>query len=134
MLPIRIGKDPKISEFTVAIIGGGFTGAMLAAQLLRRSHGSVSVFLIERGARLGRGVAYGTQCSRHLLNVRASNMSAYPDDPTHFLHWWARLNHSDPEVSPDDYLSAYGVRPIRRVRAGGADGGTPSWPNRTCAR
>lgn len=102
MLANRISRDQKISQFTFAIIGGGFTGATLAAQLLRRSGGSVSVLLVERGARLGRGVAYGTQCPGHLLNVRASNMSAYPDDPKHFLEW-ARLNH-DRRVSPDDYL------------------------------
>jgi uncharacterized NAD(P)/FAD-binding protein YdhS len=91
-----------MSKFTVAIIGGGFTGATLAAQLLRRSGGGVSLMLIERGARLGRGVAYSTQCVEHLLNVRARNMSAYPDVPEHFLDW-ARLNHK-PGVSPDDYL------------------------------
>ena len=91
-----------MTQFTVAIIGGGFTGTTLAAQLLRKSAGSVSVVLIERGARLGRGVAYSTECAEHLLNVRARNMSAYPDDPEHFLEW-ARLNH-DPGVSPDDYL------------------------------
>ena len=91
-----------MSEFTVAIIGGGFTGATLAAQLLRMSGGSVSVFLIERGAGLGRGVAYSTECTEHLLNVRARNMSAYPDDPEHFLEW-ARLNHAA-DASPDHYL------------------------------
>jgi uncharacterized NAD(P)/FAD-binding protein YdhS len=90
------------SQFTVAIIGGGFTGATLAAQLLHKSGGTISVILIERNARLGRGVAYGTRCTEHLLNVRARNMSAYPDDPEHFLRW-ARLNH-DPAVTPDDYL------------------------------
>jgi hydroxyacylglutathione hydrolase len=89
-------------QFTVAIVGGGFAGATLAAQLLSKSGGTVSVILIERNARLGRGVAYGTRCTEHLLNVRARNMSAYPDDPEHFLRW-ARLNH-DPGVTPDDYL------------------------------
>jgi hydroxyacylglutathione hydrolase len=98
----RTNGNRKMSQFTVAIIGGGFTGATLAAQLLRKSGGSVSVVLIERGARLGRGVAYSTECAEHLLNVRARNMSAYPDDPEHFLEW-ARLNHN-PGASPDDYL------------------------------
>jgi len=91
-----------VAKFTVAIIGGGFTGATLAAQLLRKSGGSVSVALIERGARLGRGVAYGTACMEHLLNVPARNMSAYPDDPEHFLRW-AGLNY-DPGVKPGDFL------------------------------
>src|SRR5271166_3934787 len=102
MLTNQTERDQKMPRLTVAIIGGGFTGATLAAQLLRNSGGSVSVFLIERGARLGRGVAYSTECMEHLLNVRARNMSAYPDDPEHFLEW-ARLNH-DPGASPDDYL------------------------------
>lgn len=89
-------------RFTVAVIGGGFAGAALAAQVLRRSAGDVSVVLVERGARVGRGVAYGTECGRHLLNVRAQNMSAYPDDPEHFLGW-ARDKH-DPSAKPSDYL------------------------------
>jgi uncharacterized NAD(P)/FAD-binding protein YdhS len=102
MLTNQTDPDLKMSRPIVAIIGGGFTGATLAAQLLRNSNGNVSVVLIERGARLGRGVAYSTACADHLLNVRAKNMSAYPDDPEHFLEW-ARLNH-DPGASPDDYL------------------------------
>jgi uncharacterized NAD(P)/FAD-binding protein YdhS len=98
----RINRDTKMSQFTVAIIGGGFTGTTLAAQLLHRSDGSLSVVLIERNARLGRGVAYSTECAEHLLNVRARNMSAYPDDHEHFLEW-ARLTH-DSNASVDDYL------------------------------
>ena len=94
-------KEPGC-RFSVAIIGGGFAGAALAAQLLRKSGGTVSVVLIEPGARVGNGVAYGTKSGQHLLNVRAQNMSAYPDDPEHFLRW-ARLNHS-PAVKPGDYL------------------------------
>jgi uncharacterized NAD(P)/FAD-binding protein YdhS len=90
------------SRFTIAIIGGGFTGAAVAAQLLRKSGGPVSVVLIEKSAQVGRGVAYGTQCKEHLLNVRAKNMSAFPDDPEHFLRW-ARSNY-DPTVAPDDFL------------------------------
>jgi uncharacterized NAD(P)/FAD-binding protein YdhS len=98
----RTNGNQTVPHFTVAIIGGGFSGATLAAQLLRGSGGSVSVVLIETGARLGHGVAYGTECVEHLLNVRACNMSAYPDEPEHFLQW-GRVNH-DPGVSPDDYL------------------------------
>src|SRR5271154_1184172 len=102
MLTNQTDRGQKKSQLTIAIVGGGFTGTTLAAQLLRNSGASVSVFLIERGARLGRGVAYSTECTEHLLNVRARNMSAYPDDPEHFFEW-ARVNH-DPGASPDDYL------------------------------
>ena len=100
MMRTSVG-DPHFT-FSIAIIGGGFTGAVLAAQLLRNSGGRVSVALIEKGTRLGRGVAYGTACAEHLLNVRARNMSAYPDDPGHFLRW-AQANY-DLRAKPDDYL------------------------------
>jgi len=98
----RTGREGASSYFTVAIVGGGFAGATLAAQMLRNSSGTISVVLVERGARVGRGVAYGTPCPQHLLNVPAKNMSAYPDDPEHFLRW-AKLNH-DPGVKPGDFL------------------------------
>jgi uncharacterized NAD(P)/FAD-binding protein YdhS len=89
-------------QVSIAIIGGGFSGATLAAELLRTSGPSVSIILIERDCCTGRGVAYGTRCARHLLNVRAQNMSALPDDPGHFLHW-AR-HYYDSGTQPGDFL------------------------------
>src|SRR4051812_28223384 len=65
----------------VAIIGGGFSGTILAAQLARRGIGSV---LIDGSGRLGRGVAYSTTEPAHLLNVRAEGMSAWSGEPGHF--------------------------------------------------
>jgi uncharacterized NAD(P)/FAD-binding protein YdhS len=89
------------SQFTVAVIGGGFSGSVVAAQLLRQSR-AASVVLIEKSARPGKGVAYGTRCSEHLLNVRARNMSAFPDDPEHFLRW-LRVHH-DANATPLDFI------------------------------
>jgi len=93
---------------TIAIIGGGFTGTTLAARLLHRPTPSLLVVLIERNPVFGRGVAYGTRCPGHLLNVPAENMSALGDHPTHFLRW-AR-DHFDSRVKPCDFLprSLYG--------------------------
>src|SRR5688500_4283933 len=65
----------------VAIVGGGFSGTMLAAQLARRGIGSL---LIEGGGRAGLGAAYSTDEPAHVLNVRAEGMSAWPDDPDDF--------------------------------------------------
>ncbi|HEY6049383.1 MAG TPA: FAD/NAD(P)-binding protein [Sphingomicrobium sp.] len=65
----------------VAIIGGGFSGTILAAQLARRGIGSA---LIEGSGRMGRGVAYSTTERAHLLNVRAEGMSAWAGEPDHF--------------------------------------------------
>jgi uncharacterized NAD(P)/FAD-binding protein YdhS len=91
-----------LERATVAIIGGGFSGSMLAAELLRRAAGNLSVVLIERGCVPGRGVAYGTQFEGHLLNVRAKNMSAYASTPDHFVKWAQR--HYSSSVKPDDFL------------------------------
>jgi len=70
----------------IAIVGAGLSGTLLAVNLLRQS--GAHIMLIERSdARLARGVAYATDNPHHLLNVRASNMSAFPDQPDHFLDW-----------------------------------------------
>jgi len=74
---------PRMIEHVV-VIGGGFSGTLQAINLLR--HGAVRVTLIERGVP-GRGLAYGAAHPSHLLNVPASGMSAFPDDPGHFARW-----------------------------------------------
>jgi uncharacterized NAD(P)/FAD-binding protein YdhS len=71
---------------TVAIAGGGASGTLLAAAIVRRSD-RARVVIIEPRARLGAGVAYSTDCTAHLLNVPASGMTAFPDDPQHFVRW-----------------------------------------------
>jgi uncharacterized NAD(P)/FAD-binding protein YdhS len=70
----------------VAIVGAGFSGLLVALQVLRQTD-CARVFLIERASDFGRGLAYGASDAAHLLNVRASNMSAFPDEPDHFLRW-----------------------------------------------
>jgi uncharacterized NAD(P)/FAD-binding protein YdhS len=80
---------------------------MLAVQLLRRSPG-LSVAVVDKGSIPGRGVAYGTKYDCHLLNVPASNMSALPEEPDHFLHW-ARANyHSKSQATGFLPRSVYG--------------------------
>ncbi len=72
---------------TIAVIGAGFSGTLLALHLLRRCPATTRVLLIERGPRHGAGLAYGTLNPAHLLNVPAAKMSAFPDRPLHFLQW-----------------------------------------------
>ena len=60
---------------TVAVIGAGFSGLLTALRLLLAPEGP-RVVLIEKGPRFGRGAAYSTASPHHLLNVRATNMSA----------------------------------------------------------
>ncbi len=72
----------------IAIVGGGASGVLLAAQLVRK--GRPRVAIVERDAYPGLGVAYSTHCLGHLLNVRASDMTALADEPDHFVQWLAR--------------------------------------------
>ena len=71
----------------IAIVGAGFSGSLLAVHLLRRSLAEDRIYLIERNAAFGRGLTYATGNPGHLLNVRAGNMSAFSDQPDHFLEW-----------------------------------------------
>ena len=80
-------------QFDVAIIGGGASGALTAAWLLRGATAPLSIALIERSGRFATGVAYGTREPVHLLNVPAGKMSADPDDPEHLLRWLHRRGH-----------------------------------------
>ena len=75
----------------IAIVGDGFTGSLLALHLLQRCRSGDRIYLIERNAQFGRGLAYSTGNPNHLLNVRAGNMSAYSDQPDHFVEWLRRL-------------------------------------------
>ncbi|KYC40558.1 hypothetical protein WA1_25905 [Scytonema hofmannii PCC 7110] len=72
---------------TIAIIGGGLSGSLVAANLLRSATIPISIKLIERNDEIGKGVAYGTRVDGHLLNVPAGKMSAFPDESDHFLKW-----------------------------------------------
>src|SRR5689334_8318772 len=78
----RTGLTTKSDRQTaVAIVGGGASGTILAAQLARRG---ISSALIDGSGRIGKGVAYSTTEPAHLLNVRAEGMSAWAGEPDHF--------------------------------------------------
>ena len=71
----------------ILIVGGGASGVLLAAQLLRGGPESLVVTIVEKRPIVGAGIAYSTDEPDHLLNTRASSMSAFPDDPEHFWRW-----------------------------------------------
>lgn len=83
----------------IAIVGGGFSGTLAAINLLR--HSDSRLILIERQPLAGEGLAYGAAHPTHLLNVRAANMSAFPDDPGHFLRW---LNEEGITADPNPFV------------------------------
>ncbi len=73
----------------IIIVGGGASGVLLACHLLRNDDDDIRATLIEKRPVVGRGMAYSTAQPGHLLNVRATNMSAFADDPLHFCRWLA---------------------------------------------
>ncbi len=98
---------PSKPVTAIAIIGGGISGCLVAAQLLRQARAPLQVLLFERMTDIGRGVAYGTEHRVHLLNVPAGRMGAFPDDLGHFQRWVA-AKRDDPDfpakVAAEDYL------------------------------
>jgi uncharacterized NAD(P)/FAD-binding protein YdhS len=85
----------------VAIIGGGFSGAMVALHLLRQSKSALHITIIEPRQTLGLGLAYSTDCDEHLLNVPAAGMSALADQPDHFYNY---AHKHLPEVTPETFV------------------------------
>lgn len=101
------------ASLPVVIVGGGFSGATLAARLAERGQASV---LIERGEEVGLGVAYAADLDAHRLNVRAERMSARPDRPADFVDWLAvhAPAFADPHGFPPRRL--YGLYVQDRLR------------------
>lgn len=98
------GRKPAPKASVVAIIGGGFSGTMVAAQLVRQASARgepLHVELFDRHSSFGEGPAYRTTESTHLLNVPAARMSAWPDAPDAFLRW---AQARDPAITPYDFL------------------------------
>jgi uncharacterized NAD(P)/FAD-binding protein YdhS len=87
---------------TLVIVGAGFSGTVLAANLLRRPPaGGTDIVLIERSNVMGRGVAYAAHQYPYLLNVPAARSSADSRDPLQFLRFaQGRL----PNVDREDFL------------------------------
>ncbi|HNP49194.1 MAG TPA: FAD/NAD(P)-binding protein [Bacteroidia bacterium] len=71
----------------VAIIGGGFCGVMTLVNLLKSAIKPLHITLIHKDELMAKGVAYATYSNKHVLNVEARNMSAFPDQPDHFVKW-----------------------------------------------
>ncbi len=71
----------------VAIVGGGFSGAVAAMHLARKSTVPLAIDIIEPRATLGGGVAYSATDPAHRINVPASKMTVFADDPAQFDRW-----------------------------------------------
>lgn len=73
--------------FDVVVIGAGASGTLVASQFSSCTSPGSRLALVGSGSRPARGVAYETPYMANVLNVPAINMSAFPDNPEHFVHW-----------------------------------------------
>lgn len=87
---------------TVVVVGAGAAGALTASHLVTGLSQRHRVVLVDPVPTTGRGAAYSTTDPRHLLNVPASGMSAFPRDPEHFFRWVRR--HHDAATQPQDFV------------------------------
>ena len=79
----------------VTIVGGGAAGVLLAAHLAWSTDRPLRVTVIDGGpGRIGNGTAYRSTDPGHLLNVRAASMSAWHDQPDHFVRWLAATGNA----------------------------------------
>ncbi|MBZ9855703.1 FAD/NAD(P)-binding domain-containing protein [Mesorhizobium sp. CA13] len=85
---------------SIIIVGGGASGVVLAAHLLRQPNPDLRVTLIEKRPHFGQGIAYSTLLSAHVLNVSAAGMSAYADDPGNFWRWLLERHLATPAQAP----------------------------------
>ena len=92
-------KRPK-----VVVVGAGASGTLTAIHLLRtagRRSTGLDIVMLDPVDRWGRGTAFGTPDTEHLLNVTAAGMSALPEDPRHFVGWLNR--ESATAVDPNSF-------------------------------
>ena len=71
----------------MVIIGGGFSGASAAVQLVRHATQPLAIQVIEPRPRVGPGLAYSTTDPDHRLNGPVLTHAIDPEDPTHLAQW-----------------------------------------------
>jgi uncharacterized NAD(P)/FAD-binding protein YdhS len=98
---------------TVVIVGGGFTGAVVAAQIARMASFPVLLEVVEPREALGGGVAYSAADPAHRINVAAVRMTVFAEDPGHFDRWLRERGGLD--ADPAALWSDGSAFPQRRV-------------------
>ena len=91
----------------IGIIGGGFSGTMTAVQLIEKATAPCEIIVINKTETFNKGIAYHPYSDKHLLNVIAQKMSAFPDKPSHFLDWvmsQKNFKEKDPKLVANSFL------------------------------
>src|SRR5687768_18245133 len=96
------GMGTNEGDCRVVVVGAGAGGTLVATHLVTALSSRFRVELVDPAPTTGRGQAYSTPDDRHLLNVPASGMSAFPRDRDHFYRWVRQ--HHDPQAQPQDFV------------------------------
>ena len=93
------GPDP----LRVVIVGGGAAAVITAIHLMRAASAArpVEVHIVEKGPRVGPGLAYRTEHPSHLLNNYAARLSAVDGEPDHLVRW---CGHRGITAEPTSFL------------------------------
>ncbi|MEJ8757258.1 FAD/NAD(P)-binding protein [Pontibacter sp. H259] len=116
----------------IAIIGGGLSGTLTAIHLLRNASGNQTIYLIEQDRyRMSRGIAYSSQLSFQPLNVPASAMSLFPEQPLDFYDWLKANEqhyekHLKQPVTKDDFIPRFIFGDYLKARLEEAEKLTPA--------
>ncbi|ESZ41947.1 MULTISPECIES: FAD/NAD(P)-binding protein [unclassified Mesorhizobium] len=104
----------RAGKLTVAIIGGGFSGAATAFHLARLLPADAAdIVVVEPREALGYGLAYSTADPSHRINVRASRMTLISGEEGHFSDW---LEQTGAILDDTQAIAASGaIYPQRRV-------------------
>jgi len=80
-------KSPSPLPSILGIIGGGFSGALVLANVVQQAKKPLIIEWFDQSSGFATGVAYSTKEARHLLNVRVHNMGAFSGHPEGFCQW-----------------------------------------------
>jgi uncharacterized NAD(P)/FAD-binding protein YdhS len=114
-------REPTIQ--TIAIIGAGFSGTVVATNLLQMEHPrALRILLVDR-SEAGGGIAYASRPYPYLLNVPVGSMSTSSATPLDFLTF---IQRDLPLVTADDFVprELYGDYLKRKLAR--ADAASPS--------
>ncbi|WP_461488414.1 FAD/NAD(P)-binding protein [Pontibacter sp. HJ8] len=115
----------------IAIIGGGLSGTLTAIHLLRYAPEGTDICLVEQDRyRMNRGIAYSSQLPFQPLNVPASAMSLFPDEPYDFFAWLTAHQYRykgqlKAPVSPQDFVPRFIFGDYLKSRLQEAEAGAP---------
>ena len=113
-------REPTIH--TIAIIGAGFSGTLVAINLLQLEHARpLRILLLDRNE-IGRGIAYASRPYPYLLNVPAGCMSASSADPLDFLRF---IQRDLPGATAHDFVPRELYGDYLRWKLGRAEAASP---------